>query len=155
MNPEQIRTIEKIIIDLLEQAGIKASVEAENSITAGLIFNITTPDSYLLIGRGGTTLHALQFVVWQIATKSLALPLGTRFTVDVDDYKRKREWYLKETAKQAAQKIQITGHELTLEPMPSYERRIIHAYIQEHCPEIESSSVGYEPRRRVVLRKKQ
>jgi len=76
------------------------------------------------------------------------------FTLDVDDYKRKREWYLKETAKGAVDHIKKTGRAVALEPMPNYERRLIHAYLQENCPEAESSSIGNEPYRKVVIRLK-
>jgi len=137
-----------------------------------LIFNISTPDSYLLIGRQGATLHALQILVQALAGRRLnsqepASPDPSRqgeamadasqggtfwFSLDVDDYKRKREWYLKETAKAAAEKAKMTGRAQALEPMPNYERRLVHAYLQEHHPDIESSSTDIEPYRKVVIR---
>jgi spoIIIJ-associated protein len=129
-------------------------VEFEESITKGLIFNITSPDSYLLIGRQGQTLHALQILTQALTAKSLKSDQPFWFTLDVDDYKRKREWFLKETAKGAVEKLKMTGRPQALEPMPNYERRLVHAYLQEKHPEVESSSIGQEPYRKIVIKLK-
>lgn len=160
----KIEQIKQIITELLQKAGIPGSVEFEESITKGLVFNISSSDSFLLIGRQGATLHALQILVQALAAKKFnsqepASPDGSQggpfwFTLDVDDYKRKREWYLKETAKGAVEKARMTGRAQALEPMPNYERRLVHAYLQEHHPEAESTSMGYEPYRQVVIKLK-
>ena len=154
----KIEIVKNIILELLKQCSIDGAVEFEESITKGLVFNISTPDSYLLIGRQGATLHALQILVQALSAKKFNPPAGGQepfwFTLDVDDYKRKREWFLKETAKAASDKAKVTGRAQALEPMPNYERRLIHAYLQEHCPEVESSSMGNEPYRKVVIRAK-
>lgn len=179
----KIEIVKNLLDELFKYCGVSASVEFEESITKGLVFNISSPDSYLLIGRQGATLHALQILAQAMAAKKFnppsaaiggggqepASPDPSRpvraeadasqgepfwFTLDVDDYKRKREWFLKETAKAAADKAKITGRAQALEPMPNYERRLVHAYLQEHCPEVESSSVGQDPYRKVVIRLK-
>ncbi len=151
---DKIEVVKKIITDLLEKCGIHSTVEFEESITKGLVFNISSNDSYLLIGRQGATLHALQILVQAITAKQLKSIEPFYFTLDVDDYKRKREWYLKETAKGAVLQVKRTGRAVALEPMPSYERRFVHAYLQENNPEIESSSIGQEPYRKIVIRVK-
>lgn len=149
---EKIEQVKKIITELLGYCGVKADVEFEDSITKGLVFNISSPDSYLLIGRQGSTLHSLQIIVQAIAMRRLSQEKPFFFTLDVDDYKRKREWYLKETAKQAAEQIKRTGRPLSLEPMPNYERRYVHAYLQENHPEMLSESIGNEPHRKIVIK---
>jgi spoIIIJ-associated protein len=149
---DKIEIVKNIIIELLGQCGISASVEFEESITKGLVFNINTHDSFLLIGRQGATLHSLQILVQALSSKRLNTAEPFWFTLDVDDYKRKREWYLKETAKAAVEKAKITGRSQALEPMPNYERRLVHAYLQEHCPEVSSHSIGDEPYRKVVIK---
>ena len=149
---DKIETIKNLITELLKRCGFNAVVEFEESITKGLVFNISSPDSFLLIGRQGATLHALQILVQALAVRGLHSQEPFWFTIDVDDYKRKREWYLKETAKAAVDKAKMTGRAQALEPMPNYERRLIHAYLQEHCPEVESYSIGNEPYRKVVIK---
>ena len=150
----KIEIVQNIILELLKSCGVNAEVEFEESITKGLVFNIATPDSYLLIGRQGATLHSLQILVQALAVKKLQSQEPFWFSIDVDDYKRKREWYLKETAKAALDKVKMTGRAQALEPMPNYERRLVHAYLQEHHPEAESSSIGNEPYRKVVIKLK-
>jgi spoIIIJ-associated protein len=150
----KIGIVKQVILELMQKATIPGSVEFEESITKGLVFNISSTDSYLLIGRQGSTLHSFQILVQAIASKRLNSPEPFWFSIDVDDYKRKREWFLKETAKAAADKAKMTGRPQALEPMPNYERRLVHAYLQEHNPEIESFSIDDEPYRKVVIRPK-
>src|ERR1041385_7138799 len=106
---DKIEAVKQIILELLEKAGLHGQVEFEESITKGLIFNISTPDSYLLIGRQGTALHAFQILVQALAAKKFHSQEPFFFTIDVDDYKRKREWFLKETAKGAVEHLKRTG----------------------------------------------
>lgn len=148
----KIEIVKNIILDLIKSCGIDVSVEFEESITKGLVFNISTRDSYMLIGRQGATLHSLQILVQALAVKKLQSQEPFWFSIDVDDYKRKREWFLKETAEAAFKKAKMTGRAQALEPMPNYERRLVHAYLQEHCPDAESSSMGEEPYRKVVIK---
>lgn len=151
--PEQIDKIQEILTGILKSMGIPAHVEVEESVTKGLIFNISSPDSYLLIGRQGASLHALQILTQTMVNKALANNMGpVWFTLDVDDYKRKREWYLKEVAKAAAENCKRTGKPVPLEPMPNYERRLIHAYLQESYPEISTFSSGQDPHRRIIVK---
>lgn len=150
----KIEIVKNIIVELLKQTGFaNVNVSYEESITKGLVFNLGLgTDSYLLIGRQGSTLHAFQVLCGQIAEKQLKEPFY--FTVDVDDYKMKREWFLKETARAAVEHIKKTGRPVALEPMPNYERRLIHAYIQENHLEAISESIGEDSYRRVVIRLK-
>lgn len=150
----KIEQIKQIINEILQKADIQGSVEFEESITKGLVFNISSPDSFLLIGRQGSTLHSIETLVRALASKRFQSPEPFWFSLDVDDYKRKREWFLKETAKAAVEKLKMTGRAQALEPMPNYERRLVHAYLQEHNPEIESSSIDNDPYRKVVIRLK-
>jgi spoIIIJ-associated protein len=151
---DKIEVVKKVILELLEKCGVSAQVEFEESITKGLIFNITSNDSYLLIGRQGLTLHSLQILVQALVSKRFHSEEPFWFTLDVDDYKRKREWFLKETSKGAVEQIKKTGRAVALEPMPNYERRFVHAYLQEHYPEVFTESIGYDPYRKVVIKMK-
>jgi spoIIIJ-associated protein len=147
-----IETITGVIEEILGNMGIAASIEVEDSITKGLVFNVNTHDTYMLIGRQGAHLHALQTLVQAISAKRLRGMEYSPFMLDVDDYKRKREWFLKETAKQAVEKAKRIGKPVALEPMPNFERKIVHAYLQDHFPDVSSESTGIDPRRRVVVR---
>ncbi|MBI3232212.1 MAG: hypothetical protein HYZ51_03995 [Candidatus Doudnabacteria bacterium] len=150
----KIEVIQNIIKEILFIMGFQnVGVSYEESITKGLVFNISSnADSYMLIGRQGAHLHALQVLVGQTAEKKFKEPF--RFTIDIDDYKMKREWFLKETVRAAVEFIKKTGRAAALEPMPSFERRFVHSNIQENFPEAESASLGREPYRKVVIKLK-
>jgi spoIIIJ-associated protein len=145
--------VKQLIQDLLDRTGVQASVEYEDSLIKGLVFNISSKDSRLLIGRQGSTLHSLEILVHALSARAFpGEPIY--FSLDVDDYKRKREWFLKEEARNAVDQVKRTGRPITLEAMPNYERRLVHAYMQENFPEIITSSVGEEPNRKIVIRLK-
>jgi spoIIIJ-associated protein len=150
---DRIEKAKKIIEELLFSMGVKATVDYEESITKGLIFNISSPESYMLIGRLGSTLNSLQSLAQALVLKQTSTPDAEplRFSLDVDDYKRKREWFLKETARGAVGQLKKTGRPVRLEPLPSYERRLIHSFLQENFPEVQSESQGEDPYRRVVI----
>ncbi|HYF05935.1 MAG TPA: R3H domain-containing nucleic acid-binding protein [Patescibacteria group bacterium] len=143
-----IKTIESVLF----YCGFEASIEVEDSITKGVVFNLSSYQSRDLIGRGGSMLKAIEHIVQSIAAQKFKGDAPYYFSMDVDDYMRKREWYLKETAKAAAEKVKMTGKALRLEPMPNYERKLIHAYIQENYPALNSSSQGNDPHRRIVIK---
>lgn len=150
-----IEQIKQLIEDCLKAAGFESAVSYEESVTKGLVFNIAASrDSYLLIGRQGATLHSLQTLLQAMVSKKFAGSSPIYFTLDVDDYKMKREWFLKETARAAVEQLKKSGRAQGLEPMPNYERRIVHAYLQEHAPEVFTESVDEEPYRRIIIRSK-
>ncbi len=149
---DKIEFITATITNLLAAGGITARVDYEDSLVKGLVFNVSSRDAKILIGHQGTTLHALEHLVHSIVAKHFAGqgdPIY--FSVDVDEYKRKREWYLKQLAKEAVEQLKRTGRPLTLAPMPNYERKFIHTYIQEQFPHVTSESIGNDPNRKIKL----
>jgi len=71
--------------------------------------------------------------------------------LDINDYKKKRIKYLKELARKVADEVALTKKEKILDPMPAYERRIIHLEIAER-KDVLSESIDKEPNRRVVIK---
>lgn len=152
MNTEHIETIKSIIESVLGAMGLHATVQHEETITKGWVFNIQLGnESYLLIGHRGAHLHALEILVQAMVARKFAGQF-VRFSLDVDDYRQKREWYIKETVKAAVAHIERTGRGTALVPMPNYERKLVHSYLQTNFPEAVSTSSGHEPHRRVVIR---
>lgn len=147
---DKIEQVKSLIIDLIAKMSISATVEYEDSILKGLVFNISSRESRLLIGHQGATLHALETILHTMVARRFQ---GEHiyFSLDVDDYRIKREWYLKEQAKEAVSQAKRTGRPVKMEPMPNYERRIVHSFIQETYPEMVSGSEGRDPNRRIVV----
>jgi spoIIIJ-associated protein len=149
---DKIEFISKTITELLSTGGIPARVDYEDSLTRGLVFNISSRDSSILIGHQGANLYALEVIVHAIVAKHFS---GSEnpvwFSVDINEYKKKREWHLKQLAKEAVDHLKKTGKPLTLSPMPKYERKFIHTYIQEQFPHVTTESVGVDPQRKIKL----
>ena len=101
-----------------------------------------------LIGYRGETLYALQSIFSAIAGKGVQNKV--RVILDVQGYKEKREKTLEELAEKVAKTVLRTKKSVKLEPMKAYERKIIHSKLQQH-PRVETTSVGEEPYRRIIV----
>lgn len=107
----------------------------------------------MLIGRHGDVLDSLQYLCNTIVGR---YPKRTdkheyiRIILDIENYRAKREETLKSLARRMASKVVATGRNFTLEPMSSYERRIIHSELQK-MRGVHTFSVGADSNRRVVI----
>lgn len=104
-----------------------------------------------LIGYRGEALYALENILKAIANRESENRVIVR--LDIEGYKEKRIKTLQEVATKKAKIVEKTGKMITLEPMQAYERKIIHSFLQEN-PNVETRSIGQEPRRRIVISKK-
>ena len=103
-------------------------------------------DLGLLIGRHGSHITALQYVVNVILSR--ALDGDHPITIDVDGYRRRREEALNDIADRAAEEVREYGEPVTLASMPPAERRIIHLALMNE-PDLRTESEGDGPNRRV------
>ncbi len=101
-----------------------------------------------IIGRRGETLDALQYLTGLVANR--VDNSYYRVTIDVGNYREKREEALQELARRIGNQASKTGRRTSLEPMNPYERRIIHTTVQS-IEGATSWSVGSEPNRHVVI----
>jgi len=102
----------------------------------------------LLIGRKGDTLTSLQHLIGRIVSKKMG---GyQRLTLDVGGYLRNRHEILKQKALRAADKVKKSNHEVTLEPMPAAERRIVHMALAD-LEGISTYTVGNGDLRKVCI----
>lgn len=103
----------------------------------------------LLIGRRGENLDSLQYLCNLVANKFSAKE-HVRVLLDAENYRSKREESLRQLAYKMAKKVVETGKDIALEPMSSYERKIIHLALQDN-PDVETYSLGEEPYRKVII----
>lgn len=101
-----------------------------------------------LIGYRGETLNALQTLLSSIANKEIEEKV--RVILDISGYKDKRKKVLEELADKISKTVIKTGKKVTLEPMPAYERKIIHSRLQNN-KKVTTESVGEEPHRKIVV----
>lgn len=116
----------------------------EYYITAEIIGENTNS----LIGYRGETLNALQTLLSSIANKEIEEKV--RVILDISGYKNKRKKVLEELADKISKTVIKTGKKVTLEPMPAYERKIIHSRLQNN-KKVTTESIGEEPHRKIVV----
>jgi spoIIIJ-associated protein len=128
--------------------GLNTTVHVGEGPT-GLIATVEGDDLGLLIGKHGHTIDAVQYLVNAIVLRGEEN--ATPIVVDAQDYRRRREAVLRDTAERATQEAIATGRPVSLEPMSSAERKIVHLVLQDH-PQVVTESGGREPNRCVVVR---
>lgn len=113
-----------------------------------LYIDIKGEDTGYLIGYRGNVLNSLQVILNNIANGGLNERI--RVLLNIGGYKEKREKDLKDLADKIAGTVIKKRKSITLEPMTSYERKIIHSKLQENS-KVETHSIGEEPNRKIVV----
>ncbi|MDD5918556.1 MAG: protein jag [bacterium] len=134
---------------LLAAMGVEATVLA-NVSEEGIRLRIDSASMGILIGHRGETLDAIQYLTSLCINRSRKETGYTRVTIDTEGYRDKREETLTRLARKIASQVKATGRARTLEPMNPYERRVLHATLQNN-PYVTTYSEGEEPNRRVVI----
>ncbi len=117
-------------------------------------FLIKTQDSAVLIGTKGANMFALNHVVKKIISRGREDDENSRFFIDVNNYQEKAEEELKNKAKIMSERARSFKVDIELEPMSSYERMVIHSFLQD-IPDIRTESKGEGRSRRVVIKYKE
>ncbi len=136
-----------MLAELLDRMGLTLDIQVRSIDPVTL--NAVGPGVAELIGRRGTTLRALQFVLSMMVNKQLERRI--RLVVDADGYRQRRESLLESMAERLAQRVRVTGQQMVLEPMPPDERRIVHLALVDD-PEVTTESEGAGDDRRVVIK---
>ena len=139
------------INEILKLMNIEANLELrirEKNIEIKIFSN----NNSILIGKDGKNLESLQNIVRQILMNNAAKEY--RINLDVENYKEKRVNNLERTAKRIAKEVKITKVEAKLDPMNSYERRIVHNALTNN-KYVYTESTGIEPNRYVVIKPKE
>lgn len=147
--PEEAGVTAKEFLDgLLKTMGLEADVEVAHEPDRAVI-DVTGANLGLLIGRRGQTLDALQELVRAAVQRRLRA--RARLLVDVEGYRARRRASLADYARAMAARAKERGTEIELEPMNSYERKIVHDAVAE-IDGATSFSEGEDPDRKVIVR---
>jgi spoIIIJ-associated protein len=117
-------TPKELLDDMLGFLGFVIEIQEQRNEAGNLVLQIYTEESRRLIGRDGETLEAIQFLLnrlLQVRDKDAA-----KVIVDCEHYRSMREDRIVQRVRELAERVRITGRSLQLEPMNSYERRIVH-----------------------------
>lgn len=142
---EELKSFLKHITKLM---GVEVNIEVK---TRDEDINITlySDNNNILIGKNGRTIDALSL----IAKQYIHNEIGTnfRFLLDVGEYKLKQQKNIEYLAKKVAREVAKTKIEAKLDPMNSYERRIVHSILADNT-KVYTESIGDEPNRAVVIK---
>ena len=133
---------------VLTEMGLKVNLEVmkrEDSVQITLY----SDNNAILIGKNGRTLEALTTVLRQAIQTHFGVHF--RFLLDVEEYKEKQQANLERLAKRVAKEVAISKIAAKLDPMNSYERRIVHNALNEN-KKVYTESEGVEPNRYVVIK---
>lgn len=139
-----------VVTRLLKGMGVSATatIRSSGDEEQGPLIEIQGEDSGLLIGRRGETLQALQFLVNLILSREAQQRVSAR--LDVEQYRQRRVRSLEALAQRLAERVEASGRPVTLEPMSSAERRIVHMALADH-PRVTTESVGLGESRKVTI----
>jgi len=124
------------------------TVTDENGELSSVGLNIEGEDLGILIGRRGQTIVSLQYIVRIIMSHKT--PVQIPIVLDVEGYKQRRCEGLRTLANRLADQVKNRKTPFTMEPMPAFERRIIHVTLADH-PDVITESVGMGEARKVVI----
>jgi spoIIIJ-associated protein len=149
-----------VLTDLLIKMGFNSKIEVilpetefnEEGESNPVVYNIVGDDVGMLIGRRGQTLDALQYLVRLITSKQSNSK--TSIMIDVEKYKQHRYEDLRVLALNIAKQVKASKTSFRLEPMPAFERRIIHLALANN-PDVITESIGEGEFRKVVVIPKQ
>ncbi len=140
--------ISKFLSDITSKMGLNVRInifEDEN------IFNVkmNSKNNSILIGKEGRTLTSLQLLVRQ-AIRNIT-KMNIKVNLDVSNYKSKQEKNFEQEIKKIINEVMTSKVDTTLDPMNSYQRRIVHTVASNYY-NIETESIGEEPNRRTVIK---
>lgn len=141
--------IDKILVSMTIKGDV--DIRKEEDVLYVDITGVDPDDKGIIIGKRGNTLDSIQYLL------SLAINRNrdkyTRISLDIEDYRKRREETLIRLAEKMADKAKYTNRPVKLEPMNPAERRIIHSALQKYNG-VTTYSEGNEPFRRVVIQAK-
>lgn len=137
-----------LLLELFNYMGKRTNIEVK--IRDKVIkYEIITKDSVGLIGKRGHILDSIQTYIRQsIYTAS---DFYINIQIDIQGYKQKQNYFLEKKIKKLAREVTLSKGEIKLDPMNSYERKIVHSALQ-NFKYVKSVSEGEEPNRYVIIK---
>ncbi len=149
--PERREQAAKVLREMLDLMRIEAEVSAFDD-GQRVILDAHGAESALIIGKKGSTLDALQYLVNRIVGREPGS--GPGVVVDAEGYRGRREDLLSDLARKLAEKAIRSGRPVAVEPMNPHDRRIVHTTLADH-EGVTTESEGEGMDRRVVIFPKQ
>lgn len=146
-NDAGIAAVQNYLETTIAALGINVSVKARKE-RGGVVFDMEADKDALLIGKHGKTINALQFLA-QTLFNHRGRSKWT-ITLNVGDYRERRQRALLNLAQRSVREVVASGKPVYLDPMPSFERKILHKELADN-EFVTTRSEGTDPRRFVVV----
>ena len=144
---DPIQTVRTFLKELTVAMNISAEIKIEEA-GKRLHVDLSGQNMGVLIGKRGQTLDSIQHLTNLIVNKGTAPYVNV--ILDIENYRERRKKNLEILALNLGRRVKVTGRSVTLEPMSSSERRIIHFALEKERGII-TKSMGSEPYRYVVI----
>ncbi len=144
---EPAEALEELLEEIVETLDLDASVEVEEG-DGTLTGRLEGEGLGLFIGRRGQTIDAVQHLAQRIVFPEG--PSSVRVVIDADGYRERRAESLRGQADDAAEDAIATGRPVELDPLPAFERRIVHEYLRDRG-DVDTHSEGDEPDRFLIV----
>jgi spoIIIJ-associated protein len=148
VNIDPARIAADYLQKIIKNMGINVEVDIEKVNDREYHFQIKGDELAIIIGKRGLTLNALQYLTNLVANQNS--DYGIRIELDAEDYRLRRKESLEKLAHRTAERVIKTKRSVKLEPMPSYERKVVHTALQENTS-VSTFSSGEDPHRAVVI----
>jgi spoIIIJ-associated protein len=144
---EPVEALEELLEEIAD--GLRLDVDVEVEERQGVLSgNLEGEDVGLFIGRHGQTIDAVQHLAQRIVFPDG--PSSVRVVIDANGYRERRAEALRAQADDAADEALSSGRPVELDPLPPFERRIVHEYLRDRG-DVETHSEGNEPERFLVV----
>jgi spoIIIJ-associated protein len=143
-----INYIKEYIGNVAKSMNLEINLEVRESED---IFNVVmiSNNNSILIGKDGRTLNSLQTLIRQSIQNETGFNI--KVNLDASNYRAKKVKYFEYDIKNIVREVQKTKMDIKLDPMNSYQRRIVHSLVSNY-DNIDTESVGEEPNRCVVIK---
>jgi spoIIIJ-associated protein len=152
MTDKQLQTIKTTAEDLLTALEVRANCEVSEAEGEMATVVIEAEETGMLIGYHGETLEALQLLIALAAAKKNEEFI--RVSVEVGDYKKNREEWLRSLVEQTKERVLQEGRAVTLPNLKPWERRVVHLMLQDD-KEVVSESMGEGRERTLTISPRQ
>jgi spoIIIJ-associated protein len=139
--------LEELLEEIVDGLGLDAEIEVEeqDGVLSG---RLEGEDVGLFIGRHGQTIDAVQHLAQRIIFPDG--PSAVRVMIDANGYRARRTEVLHAAADDAVEEALSSGKPVDMDPLPPFERRIVHEYLRDRGG-VETHSEGNEPERYLVI----
>jgi spoIIIJ-associated protein len=140
---------EAVLTRTLRAMGLPDKVNRKKDSDGNAVLDVEGPSGGILIGRHGQTLESLQYLVSKIVQRTCD-DERSLVVIDIEGYRERQKDKLREMALNFAKKVEESGQTVSLQPMNSRDRRVVHLALRDHA-EVTTQSTGEGLRRRVMI----